>query len=164
MLRLNKDSLLCWQQEAIKGYYAVSELHGQPSWTTGAVSQGSSGGDKVINFITHIVLSIHINLERNNGKNILPSKQPNEQIFMVEVKWNCYVAKHKIKLYPWKYVSQPKFTRKKLSSQNRKWTKLNSDCGSSTNVTEWRASARQGFTVQVAKENWGVSLWRSVLQ
>lgn len=53
---------------------------------TGAVSQGSSGGDKVINFITHIVLSIHINLERNNGKNILPSKQPNEQIFMVEVK------------------------------------------------------------------------------
>lgn len=113
MLLLNKDSLLCWQQEAIKRYYAVSELHGQPSWMTGAVSQGSSGGDKVINFITHIVLSIHINLERNNGKNILPSKQPNEQIFMVEVKWNCYVAKHKIKLYPWKYVSQSKFTRKK---------------------------------------------------
>lgn len=146
MLLLNKDSLLCWQQEAIKRYYMVSELHGQPSWTTGAVSQGSSEGDKVINFITHIVLSIHINIERNNGKNKLSSKQPNELIFMVEVKWNCYPAKHKIKLYSWKYVSQSKFTRKKLSSQNRKWTKSNSDCGSSTNVTEWRSPARQGLT------------------
>lgn len=40
----------------------------------------------MINSITCIVLSIHIKIEINYGKNKLPSKRPNEQIFMAEVK------------------------------------------------------------------------------